>query len=327
MKWTIDIDNLQEKNVETLHFEQEEVCVGRLEQNDIVLNTRDVSRRHLILYHQEGKVYIKDLNSRNGTCLFRNGSHLFAIADRQTLESGDQVKVAKHTIITVNWEDDAEYHNTLAYDDDDDETRLETSLYEDRCAEKQTIMVLDLCDSSGLAFRDNVMALNMKDRLDNISQPILETFKQGFYKNTGDGFVALFAEAGNAINASIKLLHTLKLRNSLTKNPAIHVRCAIHYGDIYKYSPILEKKDLEDIHGNDVNIAFRIEGIQEDGFRNVLKVPLPINNRILCSKALQEKLILENKPDNESYTMKPLGEAKMKGIEQTVFLFLVEPKV
>src|SRR4051812_34459017 len=60
---------LTEKGGETkqLNFEKDEVTVGRVQGNDIVLPKGNVSKRHCRVMLQGGKFSVEDLKSTNGT--------------------------------------------------------------------------------------------------------------------------------------------------------------------------------------------------------------------------------------------------------------------
>jgi len=47
------------------------IYIGRSPVNDIQMNDRTVSRRHLIVFREANKYFIEDLRSKNGT--FFNG--------------------------------------------------------------------------------------------------------------------------------------------------------------------------------------------------------------------------------------------------------------
>ena len=55
-------------------FSKDTVFVGRNPENDIQINDNSVSRKHLKVSQRDGKFYIQDLMSRNGT--FINGQPL-----------------------------------------------------------------------------------------------------------------------------------------------------------------------------------------------------------------------------------------------------------
>ena len=59
---------------EDLLFEQDEVVIGRVEGNDIVLAKGNVSKQHAKIELKDGKYVVVDLKSTNGT--FVNGKKL-----------------------------------------------------------------------------------------------------------------------------------------------------------------------------------------------------------------------------------------------------------
>lgn len=70
---------------------KKKLLVGRRESCDIVLRFANVSAHHCELYFEDGYLYVRDLQSRNGVKI--NGM-------RQTegrLDPGDTVSVAKHS--------------------------------------------------------------------------------------------------------------------------------------------------------------------------------------------------------------------------------------
>src|ERR1700748_1182602 len=48
-------------------LDREVVTIGRDRENDIVLDSDSVSRRHARVEHRDGRIYLTDLDSTNGT--------------------------------------------------------------------------------------------------------------------------------------------------------------------------------------------------------------------------------------------------------------------
>jgi two-component system, cell cycle response regulator len=69
-------------------IEGDELSLGRDEKNSIVIDMDNVSRRHAVVSTREGKFFVKDLGSTNGTYLNDDEIH-----EEQPLRSGDLVKV------------------------------------------------------------------------------------------------------------------------------------------------------------------------------------------------------------------------------------------
>jgi pilus assembly protein CpaF len=86
---------LTEKGGETkqLNFDKDEVTVGRVQGNDIVLPKGNVSKRHCRIVFQGGKVLVEDLKSTNGTYI--NGRK---IAEETSVSGADKIYVGDFVI-------------------------------------------------------------------------------------------------------------------------------------------------------------------------------------------------------------------------------------
>ncbi|MHB0878234.1 MAG: FHA domain-containing protein [Anaerolineae bacterium] len=68
---------------------QDRLVIGRDATADIVIDDRRVSRAHAEIVRRDGRYFLRDLGSKNGTCL--NGDRLEAAA---LLHDGDEIHVA-----------------------------------------------------------------------------------------------------------------------------------------------------------------------------------------------------------------------------------------
>jgi type III secretion system YscQ/HrcQ family protein len=75
---------------QTYVFEQQEVFIGRIAENDISLPMNAISRRHARMFSRDGEYYIEDLQSGTGTYLNRQKLNP---AHPQHLTSGDEVMI------------------------------------------------------------------------------------------------------------------------------------------------------------------------------------------------------------------------------------------
>jgi pSer/pThr/pTyr-binding forkhead associated (FHA) protein len=50
-------------------MEGESLVIGRASESDLVVVDRFLSRRHARLFHENGRLFVEDLGSRNGTQL------------------------------------------------------------------------------------------------------------------------------------------------------------------------------------------------------------------------------------------------------------------
>ncbi len=67
----------------------DEVLIGRGGDSDIVLPERPVSRHHLKIHYRDGRYFLEDLESKNGT--FLNGQQIKGTAP---LIDGDEIQIA-----------------------------------------------------------------------------------------------------------------------------------------------------------------------------------------------------------------------------------------
>ncbi len=75
-------------------FHQDVTTVGRTNGNDLVISGRTVSRRHARLWFADGRWFLEDLQSANGTLV--NGTRIFqpvALNDSDVINFGDEVVV------------------------------------------------------------------------------------------------------------------------------------------------------------------------------------------------------------------------------------------
>ncbi len=71
----------------TIH--SDEFVVGRGSDSDLVLPERQVSRYHIKILHRNGRYYLEDLESKNGTHL--NGEQVLGTVP---LQDGDEIQIA-----------------------------------------------------------------------------------------------------------------------------------------------------------------------------------------------------------------------------------------
>jgi two-component system cell cycle response regulator len=91
-------------------LDQEVVTIGRDRENDIVLDSDSVSRRHAKIEHREGRIYLTDLDSTNGTYVNDDNE---PVRDCQ-LRRGDQVKIGDTIFKYLSGSDvEAQYHETI----------------------------------------------------------------------------------------------------------------------------------------------------------------------------------------------------------------------
>lgn len=78
---------------------EDEVSIGRGNDNQIVIKDPYISKRHLKIVKDEGDYYLEDLNSANGTYL--NGDKVMDVVQ---LENGDRITIGQVEFLFVNKE-------------------------------------------------------------------------------------------------------------------------------------------------------------------------------------------------------------------------------
>jgi two-component system cell cycle response regulator len=92
-------------------LDRELITIGRDRENDIVLDSDSVSRRHARVEHRDGQIYLTDLDSTNGTYVNDEPEPLAADS---ALRRGDQVKIGDTIFKYLSGSDvEAQYHETI----------------------------------------------------------------------------------------------------------------------------------------------------------------------------------------------------------------------
>jgi pSer/pThr/pTyr-binding forkhead associated (FHA) protein len=84
---------LKNRPIKTYPFHGNEVSVGRLPQNDVVIDNLSVSRRHAVITRASNGYTLSDLGSKNGT--FLNGKPV----EKAELSHGDTITIGKYQIV------------------------------------------------------------------------------------------------------------------------------------------------------------------------------------------------------------------------------------
>lgn len=307
MRWNLKIKDHNSGAVSEESVEGTTVHVGRDPNSDVLLRHDRVSRRHLELRHLDsGDIAVVDWSS-NGT-FYRAGDNWRRVEGSADMTPPFVLRIAHWTLkITAPEPDDEEAEQTW-----DQSVMIPAASLGHRY---EAIFVLDLCESSKIASENDHMAYHLKQRLTQIAEPILNEFGCRFFKSTGDGFLATFERASSALEAAIKVEDHVQYRNRRTTNVPIHYRIALHYGEVWAISA-----GGDDVHGHDVNVTFRIEGVQASAFENVVKL-FPKENRILCSSAFRRKA---DDSGNVGSDCVLCGAATLKGINEPVEIYWVK---
>jgi pSer/pThr/pTyr-binding forkhead associated (FHA) protein len=75
------------KTMEKAVIQKRQFSIGRQKECDLVITDSSASRRHAVIVEEQGRYFLEDLNSRNGTLL--NGQKV----GRSTLKDGDEIQI------------------------------------------------------------------------------------------------------------------------------------------------------------------------------------------------------------------------------------------
>ncbi|HEX6848621.1 MAG TPA: adenylate/guanylate cyclase domain-containing protein [Chitinophagaceae bacterium] len=154
------------------------------------------------------------------------------------------------------------------------------------------IMFTDIVGYTALMGRDEQKAFELLDKNRRIQKPIIEQFNGRWIKELGDGVLAQFNSAYDAVQCGVKIQQVA--RQELES----HLRIGIHLGDI--------TNEDNDVFGDGVNVASRIQGIADPG-------------GIYISESVEKAI--RNRAD---ITTKYLGEAELKNVDYPVKVFAIQ---
>lgn len=140
----------------------------------------------------------------------------------------------------------------------------------------------------------------VNQQLDDIIKPAIEEHRGRLVKTMGDGFLIEFGSVVDAVQCATHIQHEVGLREASEDDDwKMHLRIGIHLGDV-----IIEG---DDIHGDGVNIAARLEGLAEPG-------GIYISDMVYAGVRNKLALIFDD-----------LGEQSLKNIADPVQVFSVAP--
>src|SRR5437870_1168656 len=121
------------------------------------------------------------------------------------------------------------------------------------------VLAADVAGYSRLMGRDEEATLtSLKSLRKSLIDPAIAAHRGRIVKTTGDGMLVEFASAVDAARCSVEVQRGIAARNAdVPQDVRIEFRIGIHVGDVIV--------DDDDIFGDGVNIAARLEGIAEPG--------------------------------------------------------------
>ncbi|RXH28166.1 hypothetical protein XH99_14985 [Bradyrhizobium nanningense] len=154
----------------------------------------------------------------------------------------------------------------------------------------------------------------------DLIQPSIAEHHGSLVKTTGDGFIAIFDSPVEAVRCSIVIQQNLIGRNaSLPKHSRIEYRIGVNLGDV-----IVEP---DDVYGDGVNIATRIEGLADPGHVYISgAIYEQIKHKVVCSyESLGDRKVKNITDPVRVYRVLPDAEAvgRTRGRRENALIFLL----
>lgn len=166
------------------------------------------------------------------------------------------------------------------------------------------IMFTDMVGYSALSQRNEALALELLEEHREVLRSVFPRHQGHEIKSTGDGFLVEFASALAAVHCALEIQRLMRQRNeNRSAERRVLIRIGIHLGDVVRRD--------NDVFGDGVNIAARIEPLAEPG-------------GICVSRAVYEQI--ENKVE---HALVQLSRPALKNIQATVEVYrllLDEPR-
>ena len=159
------------------------------------------------------------------------------------------------------------------------------------------ILLADMVGSTELAQRDERSALALIEEQERLARAVLDAHHGRWVKSTGDGVLAEFPSALDAVECAVDFLRRVRERNARAGTVPLRVRVGLHVGDV-------EGRD-GDIFGDAVNVAARVEAAA------------PVDG-ICVSEPFYTQV--RNKGP---YRFEPIGAPSLKGIAEPLPLYRV----
>jgi len=183
------------------------------------------------------------------------------------------------------------------------------------------IVVGDIAGYSRLMELDEEGTHNRVKRIQrDLIEPTIAEHHGRLVKTTGDGFIAIFDSPLESVRCSIVIQQNLVGRNaSVSKQNWIEYRIGVNLGDV-----IIEP---DDIYGDGVNVAARLEGIAEPGQVYISGgIYEQIKNKLVCGyESLGDRKVKNITDPVRVYRVLPDAAAlhRTRGRRETILIFLL----
>jgi len=153
------------------------------------------------------------------------------------------------------------------------------------------IMFTDILGYTALMGNDEKKAFELLSKNRQIQKPIIQQHNGRWIKELGDGVMASFNTASDAVNAA------MKIQEACNAAKIFQLKIGIHLGEV-----VFEN---DDVYGDGVNIASRIE-------------TLGVGSSVLMSKSIRDQV-----KNNAEFQITSLGSFEFKNVEEAVEVFAI----
>src|SRR6476659_2049829 len=153
------------------------------------------------------------------------------------------------------------------------------------------IMFTDIVGYTALMGHDEKKAFELLIKNRQIQKPIIEKYNGRWIKELGDGVMASFNTASDAVNAAMKIQEACNTADNF------QLKIGIHLGEV-----VFEN---DDVYGDGVNIASRIE-------------TLGVGSSVLMSKSIRDQV-----KNNNEFQISSLGSFEFKNVREPVEVFAI----
>ena len=161
------------------------------------------------------------------------------------------------------------------------------------------VVAVDMCDYSRFSETDEQSAIQAVDEMMSSAHAQAKIYNGRIFKTMGDGFLAEFPSAFNALNFATSFQKDMRDRSNLSPNSLdIKTRIGIHIGDV------VHRGD-GDILGHGVNIAARLQQLCD-------------KDSILVSSQFMELL-----PASHNFMIRKWGKVTLKNLELPIIAYEV----
>ena len=153
------------------------------------------------------------------------------------------------------------------------------------------IMFTDIVGYTALMGNDEKKAFELLSINRQIQKPIIEKYNGKWVKEMGDGVMASFNTASDAVNAA------MKIQEECNRVKEFQLKIGMHLGEV-----VLED---DDVYGDGVNIASRIE-------------TLAVGSCVLMSKSVRDQI-----KNNAEFQITSLGVFDLKNVGEAIEVFAI----